>query len=800
MRTLVIEAAGQLELPDSLKRANARPFSLVLLYADTPLPNTPTVSNNALEAKKKVFIFTREGLEKYGATIVGKPLRMAKGAKHHKEDSRHARPIGVITNWRLEGDAFVVDGIGWDLEAEEEWQLIETNKDKMGASFELVSEEFPETAYVRFGEIPFAFTGAAVLWQDAAAAGDWTYFLAAQKEENFIVLTTTVNAGHYHTLALTSLSNRKYKGETDESAGHKHKFEIEIKDGLIRGVTDEIDGHAHAIVSWISVEGVFAGPNDPKLPEDILKSGVRVRTIFYKTFNAAYENYKPENDENYDEDKTLEENRERYAFAVAYAQLKKMGFDKKDDRWVHKERAKLEGTIMLHASMPAVASLDEDTISNLLKVARKLLNRIEENPEDWAAIWALGRLVDFIWSEHGALMKDQESYQQYLRDLASQVLEGSASDGEEEGEPLSDGEGDEQLSPKELAEELVFVLEGAKDMPPEEGGTLDLAEMKEKEGKFDREEAKRRQKIRAKREGITPKPTGSLIMPKKWRGIVPDHPDYWLDWTNYSFPVHDPPHVRNAAARLAQEKVRKYYSKRELKILEEKLDKVKKKFKIGEYREAEGNIVQAVKDAVYAAVSAAISSVASIFSANKTGALQEESIMQENEKSVAVEVQESVDGQASVEELRATLEELKTRVGELEGYYAEVQHELGQDWQQTVRQFKEAIAKLGVATEGKPFVEVMAAVSELVGSAEARLKEVVAEAELSETAQEKYKDLLSELSVRLPKELLLRVALALKESTTPIVTAVSAETPTKDDEDIQRYVDGILKHIHRIKR
>lgn len=796
MRTLVIEAAGQLELPDSLKRANARPFSLVLLYADTPLPNTPTVSNNALEAKKKVFIFTREGLEKYGATIVGKPLRMAKGAKHHKEDNRHARPIGVITNWRLEGDAFVVDGIGWDLEAEEEWQLIESNKDKMGASFELVSEEFPETAYVKFGEIPFAFTGAAVLWQDAAAAGDWTYFLAAQKEEDVIILTTTVNAGHYHTLSLNSLGNRKYKGETDESAGHKHKYEIEIKDGLIRGVTDEVDGHAHAIVSWISVEGIFAGPNDPRLPEDILKSGIKVRTIFYKTFNAAYENYKPENDENYDEDKTLEENRERYAFAVAYAQLKKMGYTTKDGRWVHKERAKLEGANMLHASVPAIVSLDEDTINSLLRVARKLLNRIEEKPEDWAAIWALARLVEFIWSEHGVLMKDQENYQQYLKELVSQI-EGSASVGEEDGEPLSDGDEDERLSPKELAEELVLALEGVKDMPPEEGGTLDLAEMKEKEGKFDREEARRRQKIRAKREGITPKPTGSLIMPKKWRGIVPDHPDYWLDWTNYSFPVHDPPHVRNAAARLAQEKVRKYYSKRELKILEEKLDKVKRKFKIGEYRESEGNIVQAVKDAVYAAVSAAISSMVSIFSANKTDAKQGENNMQENEK--GVEAQVSVDGQANVDELRASLEELKARVGELEGYYAEVQRELGQDWQQTVKQFKDTIAKLGVATEGKPLVEVMAAVNELVDTAETKLKEVVVEAELSETTQEKYKDLLSELSVRLPKELLLRVALALKESATPIVTTVSAETPAKDD-DIQRYVDGILKHIYRAQR
>lgn len=66
------------------------------------------------------------------------------------------------------------------------------------------------------------------------------------------------------------------------------------------------------------------------------------------------------------------------------------------------------------------------------------------------------------------------------------------------------------------------------------------------------DQLKKTQEARRASSGIAIKEGGSLTMPKRWRGSVPDSNSSWGDWTNYSFPLHDLAHANNAMARLAQ--------------------------------------------------------------------------------------------------------------------------------------------------------------------------------------------------------------------------------------------------------
>jgi cation transport regulator len=94
------------------------------------------------------------------------------------------------------------------------------------------------------------------------------------------------------------------------------------------------------------------------------------------------------------------------------------------------------------------------------------------------------------------------------------------------------------------------------------------------------------QKKRAKASGIAVKEDGNVTMPKKWRDEnVPDSNTSWGDWANYKLPLHKEENVRNASSRIAQDKTRKGYSAAELSKIEGRIDKAKKKFKIGEYKE-----------------------------------------------------------------------------------------------------------------------------------------------------------------------------------------------------------------------
>ena len=103
----------------------------------------------------------------------------------------------------------------------------------------------------------------------------------------------------------------------------------------------------------------------------------------------------------------------------------------------------------------------------------------------------------------------------------------------------------------------------------------------------EREEARGAQESRSNKYNISAKEGGHVTKPSEWEN-VPD--DEWLDPVNYRYPCPDADQTRAAASYWGQEKNQEQYSSGERSIINERLDRFRKKFNIGESRKEEGKM------------------------------------------------------------------------------------------------------------------------------------------------------------------------------------------------------------------
>jgi len=99
--------------------------------------------------------------------------------------------------------------------------------------------------------------------------------------------------------------------------------------------------------------------------------------------------------------------------------------------------------------------------------------------------------------------------------------------------------------------------------------------------KLNREEARAAQERRSRKYGIGIKEGGHVTKPSEWAD-VPD--DQWLDPVNYRYPCPDAEQTRAAASYWGMPKNRAQYTPKERSIIEERLNRFRKKFGIGEFR------------------------------------------------------------------------------------------------------------------------------------------------------------------------------------------------------------------------
>ena len=99
--------------------------------------------------------------------------------------------------------------------------------------------------------------------------------------------------------------------------------------------------------------------------------------------------------------------------------------------------------------------------------------------------------------------------------------------------------------------------------------------------KMTRDQARDAQLVRSEKYGLGVKEGGHVTKPGEW-SQVPD--DQFLDPVNYRYPCPDAGQTRAAASYWGREENQKPYTPKERSIVNERLDKFKQKFNIGEYR------------------------------------------------------------------------------------------------------------------------------------------------------------------------------------------------------------------------
>ncbi len=109
------------------------------------------------------------------------------------------------------------------------------------------------------------------------------------------------------------------------------------------------------------------------------------------------------------------------------------------------------------------------------------------------------------------------------------------------------------------------------------------------------DEEKDAQKARAKKYGIAVKEKGHVTKPGEWDD-VPD--DQFLDPVNYRYPCPDADQTRAAAGYWGREKNQAQYNSKERSIINGRLDKFRKKFKIGEYAKEDKTMSTGFKEKV----------------------------------------------------------------------------------------------------------------------------------------------------------------------------------------------------------
>lgn len=100
----------------------------------------------------------------------------------------------------------------------------------------------------------------------------------------------------------------------------------------------------------------------------------------------------------------------------------------------------------------------------------------------------------------------------------------------------------------------------------------------------DREAARKAQEARARKYGIQPHEGGNVTKPSEWAGVTDED---WGDPVNYAYPCPDAKQTRAALSYWGKPKNKGQYSEKEQGVITGRLDRLAKKFKVGEREEEE---------------------------------------------------------------------------------------------------------------------------------------------------------------------------------------------------------------------
>ena len=191
--------------------------------------------------------------------------------------------------------------------------------------------------------------------------------------------------------------------------------------------------------------------------------------------------------------------------------------------------------------------------------------------------------------------------------------------------------------------------------------------------KLSREEARAEQEKRSRKYGIGVKEGGHVTKPSEWAHVTDDQ---WLDPVNYRYPCPNAEQTRAAASYWGMPRNRTQYTPEERAIIDARLDKFKKKFKIGEYRK-EAKMLTKIRKLLglpdEADETEVVKALEAVVAKDKTGVAKEVLQALDLGEGTAVEVVVS-----KIEELKApaaVAEKLSREVAELKATIAKMKQE-----------------------------------------------------------------------------------------------------------------------------
>lgn len=205
--------AMSLAVPDCPDHPNRMPFSGVLTKLDTPSDNPPHGSNG-----KRVTL-TKAAAEKALPTLLGMAVDFTPGLDGHDATSK----CGIITEAEIVGSEIQIKGFIYAADFPEEARRIQSDKDKLGFSWELKNIHVEDVKAATWVIVDCTFTGAAILQKDKAAYTTTSLAAAADEEIDMATADEIMKALE----GITSRLDKLEKMENDEAnaAGKKPGME-----------------------------------------------------------------------------------------------------------------------------------------------------------------------------------------------------------------------------------------------------------------------------------------------------------------------------------------------------------------------------------------------------------------------------------------------------------------------------------------------------------------------------------------------------------------------------------------------
>lgn len=404
---MLLQAAAQFILSEG-EGVNETPLKMVVFKVDTPTP-FPLSSTG-----KKVKI-TRTEARRLIPQFYAKPIYATPNLSGgHK--SKEKTVIGVVTGAHIaDNNDFIVHGVGYEGDHPGLFAYLRTHQGEVGNSYEFLAAEMREEGDYLVPSM-LSVKGVLVAFQSEVANGEMSRLLAASKDvfqvrdgeqfpsSAFLYVPDPEKPSTWKlpykemvkgelkvtpaslSRAAMALSKAGFRGQqVDMPEGDRQRMKVKLRQ-LYRTHTGKVPDKIEKLLAMYTKVA--------DLPTAVKKLSPTQQAVWMRVYNGVYKDYTKAGDKNYDEKKSLSQNRERFASALAWAQVHRTKEEKSTMSASFSERVKgifnsflpehPEKTMEVWEFASSAKELEEDR-NSLKQVVASLEQRIEDMETEYLA-------------------------------------------------------------------------------------------------------------------------------------------------------------------------------------------------------------------------------------------------------------------------------------------------------------------------------------------------------------------------------------------------------------------------------